>query len=359
MEKTRKIIHIDMDAFYASVEQRDDPSLRGKPVIVGGTPAQRGVVAACSYEARKFGIRSAMPSATALRLCPQAILKAPRFSAYEHVSRQINRIFRQYTALVEPLSLDEAYLDVTENNKKETSATRIAVEIKKRIFERTSLTASAGVSYNKFLAKTASGYKKPDGLTVITPEKAQEFIDRLDISSFYGVGPATEKKMRQLGINSGSDLRQKKRIFLQEHFGKSGDFFYFLSRGIDERPVEPGQERKSYGRENTFPSDIRDRGEIVRQLKLISDELSDWQLANRISARTVTLKVKYHDFVSITRSCTPGFPVSGKDAVYEQVLKLLKKTQAGIKPIRLLGISLSGLNENQNSPHKGQMKLNF
>jgi DNA polymerase-4 len=357
---TRKIIHIDMDAFYASVEQRDNPEYSGKPVIVGGTPQQRGVVAACSYEARKFGVRSAMPTAKALLLCPRAIVLPPRFGAYEHVSRQINRIFREYTTLVEPLSLDEAFLDVTINRRNQPSATRIAVEIKKRIKERTSLTASAGVSYNKFLAKVASGYKKPDGLTVVTPQQAQDFIDGLDIGQFYGVGRVTEQKMQKLGIKNGADLRKKDRAWLKGHFGKAGDFFYGLARGEDDRPVETGWERKSYGRETTFPKDINDLEEIKKNLAEISWEIGEWIKNGGWPARTVTLKIKYFDFKNVTRSVTLGEPVSTPAAIMDEAAKLLKKTDAGRVKIRLAGISLSNFaREGQQKENKGQLDLPF
>lgn len=349
-----------MDAFYASVEQRDTPEYMGKPVIVGGTPQQRGVVAACSYEARKFGIKSAMATATALRLCPAAILLPPRFDAYEHVSRHINKIFREYTNLVEPLSLDEAFLDVTINKRKEPSATRIARDIKKKILMRTKLTASAGVSYNKFLSKVASGFKKPDGLTVVTPDKAAEFIGKLHISQFYGVGKVTEKKMLELGIKNGKDLLALDKASLVRSFGRAGIFFYSLARGIDDRPVEPFWERKSLGKETTFPRDIGDLEEINRSLSELSGELDGWMTAKKLTAKTVTLKLKYHDFKSITRSVTMEKPVSKSRDIMAAISGLLKKTEAGKIKIRLAGISLSNLTGTDIKPDKnGQLDLPF
>ena len=250
--RSRKIIHIDMDAFYASVEQRDNPELRGKPVAVGGS-WERGVVAAASYEARKFGVHSAMPSVTAKRRCPDLIFVKPRFDAYKEISEQIRQIFAEYTPIIEPLSLDEAYLDVTENLKGMISATRIAEQIRATIRAETELTASAGVSYNKFLAKLASDYRKPDGLFVITPEMGPGFVETLPVRQFHGVGPATAKKMKQLGIDTGLDLRAQSPAFLQRYFGKMGSYYYWAARGIDERPVRADRIRKSIGVENTFP----------------------------------------------------------------------------------------------------------
>ncbi len=360
MNEFRKIIHIDMDAFYASVEQRDNPEYRGKPVIVGGTPQQRGVVAACSYEARKFGIKSAMSTAKALLLCPKAILLPPRFGAYEHASRHINKIFREYTDLVEPLSLDEAFLDVTANKRKEPLATKIAKDIKRKIYIRTKLTASAGVSYNKFLAKVASGFKKPDGLTVVTPEKAPDFIGKLRIVDFYGVGQVTEKKMINLGIKTGADLKKQTKEFLAKHFGKAGSFFYDLARGIDDRPVEPDWERKAIGKETTFSHDIDDKTEMMRILTELAWEIEEWMKNNRQKAKTVTLKVKYFDFQGITRSITLPSPVYKSKDIMDQMPSLLKKTDAGKKKIRLLGISLSGLlNMDATAPKSGQLDLPF
>jgi DNA polymerase-4 len=349
-----------MDAFYASVEQRDNPEYIGKPVIVGGTPQQRGVVAACSYEARKFGIHSAMSSAKALLLCPSVILLPCRFGAYEHVSRQINKIFREYTPLVEPLSLDEAFLDVTGNKRKEPSATRIAQDIKRRIFQRTKLTASAGVSYNKFLAKVASGFGKPDGLTVVTPHTSSEFISKLHISQFYGVGKVTERKMIKLGINSGKDLGQKDMSFMVKNFGSAGSFFYNLARGIDERPVEPDWERKSLGKEITFSKDLDDIQEILSHLAQLSCELEAYLKKDKISAKTITLKIKYHDFKSITRSITLSKYMNTAKEIMKEISGLLMKTETGKIKIRLAGISMSNFDkDNMKTEKNGQLDLPF
>ena len=299
----RKIIHIDMDAFYASVEQRDNPELRGKPVAVGGSQA-RGVVAAASYEARKFGVRSAMPSVTAKRKCPDLIFVKPRFDVYKAVSLQIREIFAEYTPLIEPLSLDEAYLDVTENLKGIVSATWIAEEIRARIRAETELTASAGVSYNKFLAKLASDHNKPDGLFVITPEMGPAFVETLPVRKFHGIGPATARKMEQLGIRTGLDLKAQTLAFLQQHFGKAGSYYYWAARGIDERPVRADRIRKSVGAENTFPADLFTYEAARDQLRDIIDKV--WAHCERSGTRgrTVTLKIKFANFRQITRSRT-------------------------------------------------------
>src|SRR5437870_4342678 len=286
----RKIIHIDMDAFYASVEQRDDPELRGKPVAVGGS-RERGVVAAASYEARAFGVHSAMPSITAKRKCPDLIFVKPRFDAYKAISLQIREIFAGYTPIIEPLSLDEAYLDVTENLKGIPSATQIAEEIRAKIRAEIELTASAGVSYNKFLAKLASDHRKPDGLFVITPKMGPSFVETLPVRKFHGVGPATAKKMELLGIKTGLDLRAQTLDFLQQRFGKAGSYYYWVARGIDERPVRADRIRKSIGAENTFPDDLF-------SYEPARDALQE------IIGRTVTLKVKFANFQVITRSRT-------------------------------------------------------
>ncbi len=330
-----------MDAFYASVEQRERPELKGKPIIVGGRPQDRGVVATCSYEARKFGIHSAMASSQALRLCPKAVLIEPRFDLYEKASSEINEIFHEYTDLVEPLSLDEAYLDVTENKKGMPLAYRIAKEIKRKIYEKTGLTASAGVSFNKFIAKVASGFKKPDGLTVVVPEDAESFIAKLPIGSFYGVGKVTEKRMLELGIKNGADLKGKTIEELTEYFGKGGEWFYNLARGIDESPVQPYYERKSIGREVTLPKDILDRMEIEELLEDLSFEVERILKSYGTEGRTITLKIKYFDFKQITRSVSLPEPVSGAAIIFREVKKLLDKTEAGEKRIRLAGISVS------------------
>jgi DNA polymerase-4 len=339
----RKIIHIDMDAYYASVEQRNNPGLRGKPVIVGGDPKSRGVVASCSYEARKYGIHSAMSSSKAFRLCPHAVFISGNFDEYIAVSKQIRNIFHDYTDIVEPLSLDEAYLDVTENNINCASATFIAQKIRKRIFQETGLTASAGVSFNKFLAKVASDYRKPDGITVITPDIADSFIDSLPIGKFYGIGKVTEQKMIDLGIKTGADLKQIPRDNLIKLFGKAGGYFYAIAHGLDDRPVEPNYTRKSIGKEITLESDIDDRERMTSVLKSLSLRVAEYLEENQTKGKTITLKVKYADFTSITRSITIGGPVDDADIILMHAENLLGKTEAGIKKVRLLGISISNL----------------
>src|SRR4030081_2706548 len=299
----RKVIHIDMDAFYASVEQRDNPELRGQPVAVGG-PQERGVVAAASYEARKFGVHSAMPPVIAKRKCPDLVFVKPRFDAYKAVSLQIRNIFAEYTPIIEPLSLDEAYLDVSQNRKGMVSATWIAEEVRARIRAETQLTASAGVSYNKFLAKLASDHRKPDGLFVITPEMGPEFVETLPVRKFHGVGPATAKKMERLGIATGLDLRAQPLSFLQQHFGKAGSYYYWAARGVDERPVRADRIRKSVGAENKFPADLFTYEAARDALREIVNKV--WGYCERagIRGRTVTLKVKFANFRQITRSRT-------------------------------------------------------
>ena len=346
MQPIRKIIHIDMDAFYASVEQRDRPEFKGKPVIVGGDPKSRGVVAACSYEARKFGVHSAMPAATAYRLCPDAVFIRSRFDVYRAVSAQIREIFYEYTDLVEPLSLDEAFLDVTENYKGMPSATLIARELKKKIFQKTGgLTSSAGVSFNKFLAKVASDINKPDGITVITPEVADEFIDTLPIRKFFGVGKVTEEKMLNLGITNGADLKKYKKEQLIQIFGKSGRYFYDIAHGLDERPVEPNRIRKSIGKETTFSEDIDDTDRMIEILDDIAVRLENSLIKREAKGRTITLKVKYFDFQSITRSVTIDEPADNAGVIMKHIRPLLSKTEAGKKKVRLLGISVSNFDD--------------
>lgn len=359
MNSYRKIIHIDMDAFYASVEQRDNPELRGKPVIVGGDPGRRGVVAACSYEARASGIHSAMSSSLAQKLCPDAIFVRPRFGVYQEVSDQIMEIFLEYTDNVEPLSLDEAYLDVTENKKGLESSTQIAHEIKEKIMERTGLSASAGVSYNKFLAKAASEYRKPDGLTVIPPSQAHAFIDQLPIGKFYGVGKVTEKKMRTLGIRTGADLKKVSREELVRVFGKSGEYFFSIARGCDDRPVEPEQKRKSLGKEVTLYEDITDMETILRILGSLAQKISLILQANDMKGRTIILKIKYHDFKSITRSITIHENVNRPDIIFRLASGLLKETLAGQKKIRLLGITIANFTQARSRRRFYQLLLPF
>jgi DNA polymerase IV len=338
----RKIVHIDMDAFYASVEQRDNPELRGKPVAVGGSEA-RGVVAAASYEARKFGVRSAMPSVIAKRKCPDLIFVKPRFDAYKAISLQIRSIFAEYTPLIEPLSLDEAYLDVTENLKGIVSATWIAEEVRARIRAETQLTASAGISYNKFLAKLASDHRKPDGLFVITPEMGPVFVETLPVRRFHGVGPATAKKMEQLGIKIGLDLKTQSLASLQQHFGKAGSYYYWAARGIDERPVRANRVRKSVGAENTFPIDLFTYEAAQDQLRDIIDTVWDHCERSGTRGRTITLKVKFANFRQITRSRTGEVAITTRSELEQLGNALLAPLFPVTKGIRLLGISLSSL----------------
>jgi DNA polymerase IV len=339
---SRKIIHVDMDAFYASVEQRDNPELRGKPVAVGGA-AERGVVAAASYEARQFGVRSAMPSVTARRRCPDLIFVKPRFDVYRAVSLEIRAIFAEYTPLIEPLSLDEAYLDVTENRKGIASATRIAEEIRARIRADTALTASAGVSYNKFLAKLASDHRKPDGLFVITPRMGPDFVAALPVRKFHGVGPATEATMARLGIKTGLDLRGQSLDVLQRQFGKIGPYYYWAARGIDERPVRADRERKSVGAENTFAADLFAWEAASDALREIAGKVWRHCEGAHVRGRTVTLKVKYANFRIVTRSRTNEMPVSSRGELEAQGAALLEPLFPVERGIRLLGISLSSL----------------
>ncbi len=338
----RKIIHIDMDAFFASCEQRDFPALRGKPVAVGGL-GERGVVAAASYEARTFGVRSAMPSSRARRLCPDLIFVPHRFEVYRAVSNQIRAIFLDYTPLVQPLSLDEAYLDVTDNRVSEPSATLIAEEIRARIKADTGLTASAGVSYNKFLAKIASDINKPDGICVITPKQGPDFVAALPVRKFYGVGPATAAKMERLGIVTGEDLRAKDRQFLDRSFGKSGGYYYWASRGIDHRPVNPNQERKSIGSETTFGTDLTTAEACMAELRPLIASVARHCAKRDIAGRTITLKLRYADFKTVTRSRTISVATADPDEI-ERIIAALLATVCPLRQgVRLLGATLSGL----------------
>jgi DNA polymerase IV len=340
--RQRKIIHIDMDAFYASVEQRDNPALRGKPVAVGGS-RERGVVAAASYEARKFGVRSAMASVTAKGKCPELIFVRPRFDVYRAVSHQIRAIFAEYTHLIEPLSLDEAYLDVTENLKAMPSATEIAEEIRARIRAETSMTASAGVSYNKFLAKMASDERKPDGLFVITPKMGAAFVESLPVGKFHGIGPVTAAKMEDLGIHNGGDLRGQTLSFLQQHFGKAGPFYFSLARGIDERPVCADRVRKSIGAETTFHADLFSAEEARAALEPLIDKVWSYCEGSTIRGRTATLKAKFADFQQITHSRTLDHPAESRAVLGELVGALLEPLFPVSKGIRLLGVMMSSL----------------
>ena len=338
----RKIIHVDMDAFYASVEQRDNPDLRGKPVAVGGSRA-RGVVAAASYEARKFGVQSAMPSVTARRKCPDLIFVQPRFDVYKEVSLQVRAIFAEHTAIIEPLSLDEAYLDVTENLQGITSAKEIAERIKAQIRAETQLTASAGVSYNKFLAKLASDCRKPDGLFVITPEMGSSFVEALPVERFHGVGPATAARMKELGIFTARDLRAKDEAFLLKHFGKAGGHFYCICRGIDQRPVLPNRARKSVGAENTFSRDLTSLDDMRAELGPLVDKVWHYCQTTGVRGRTVTIKVKFADFHIITRSRSRAAPISDCSTLASISAELLAAQFPMRKGVRLLGVSLSSL----------------
>jgi DNA polymerase-4 len=343
MPLSRKIIHIDMDAFYASVEQRDCPELRGLPVIVGGPPKSRGVVAACSYEARAFGVHSAMPSVRAQQLCPQAVFLRPRMARYQEVSSQIMALFRRYTPLVEPLSVDEAFLDVTDNLLGEPSATRIAQAIRAAIGEATGLSASAGVSYNKFLAKIASGHNKPNGITVIPPDQAKTFIAALPIGKFYGVGRVTEQKMLDRSIRTGADLLRFSRQEMVALFGKTGHFFYEIARGQDLRPVEPVRVRKSIGSETTFAEDILDYARLSAELYQIVSQVARVLAQKQTGGRTLSLKVRYSDFTTITRSCTTVQGFFSVADILASLPRLLAATEAGRRKIRLLGVTVANL----------------
>ncbi len=359
MSEQRKIIHVDMDAFFAAVEQRDNPQLRGKPVIVGGDPNSRGVVATCSYEARKFGIHSAMAASKAYRLCPQAVFVRPHFDAYRAVSQQIRAIFADYTELIEPLSLDEAFLDVSTNKTFSGSATLIAQQILHRIHQQTGLTASAGVSYNKFLAKVASDCNKPHGLTVITPQQADAFIAQLPIRRFFGVGKVTEKKMQSLGIKTGADLRNYNRFELQQLFGKSGDYYYQISRGIDLRPVTPNRIRKSIGKETTLQEDIDDCDLMLEILNSLALRIEAIAANYNTRAGTVTLKLKFADFRQTTLSHSPPQAVNDADAIMAIITPLLHDSDAGQDKVRLLGITLSNLDLEKALPPSRQLLLPF
>ncbi|SDR89502.1 DNA polymerase-4 [Gillisia sp. Hel1_33_143] len=349
----RKIIHVDMDAFYASVEQLDNPELVGKPIAVGGS-AERGVVAAASYEARKFGVRSAMSSIIAKRNCPDLIFVKPRFERYKEVSTQIREIFLEYTDLVEPLSLDEAYLDVTENKKGNPSATLIAKEIRAKIKEKTGLNASAGISINKFIAKIASDHNKPNGQKTVHPEEIEEFLEKLQIRKFHGVGKVTAEKMYQFGIFNGFDLKQKSEEFLTEHFGKSGAHYYKVVRGIHLSEVKPDRIRKSLGAERTFDTNISSEIFMLERLQNISEEIEKRLKKGKVAGKTVTLKIKYSDFSQQTRSKTLSYFISDKDLILETAKELLYQEKMK-ESVRLLGITLSNLNTGKDE-EKGNNK---
>jgi DNA polymerase-4 len=356
----RRILHIDMDAFYASVEQRDDPFLRGQPVVVGGDPSKRGVVAAASYEARAFGIHSAMPMARAVRLCPSLVIVPPDFTKYRDVSRQVFELFRSVTPLVEPLSLDEAYLDVTENSWNEPLATPTARRLKAEIRARTGLTASAGVAPNKFLAKIASGWQKPDGLTVIAPERVERFLQKLPVDALWGVGPVTARKLRDHGIARLVDVRTADQALLRSVVGGYAESLVQMSKGIDDRPVTPDRPWKSSGSENTFPVDLTDVDEIRRQIEGMARSSARWLTRQELLARTVTIKVRYSDFTTITRSHSERPATRDERALVSRALTLLDRTEAGRRPVRLLGVSvhnLSGASETATAAPAGPSPL--
>jgi DNA polymerase-4 len=335
----RRILHIDMDAFYASVEQRDEPSLRGRPVAVGGRPDRRGVVAAASYEARAFGVRSAISMARAVRLCPSLVVVPPDFARYKAASTAVFAIFREVTPLVEPLSLDEAYLDVTENAWNEPLATTVARRVKDRIRADTSLTASAGVAPNKFLAKIASGWKKPDGLTVISPDRVEPFLQRLPVDALWGVGPVTARRLRARGIERLVDVRAVDTDDLRKTVGSLADWLRQLANGIDEREVQPNRESKSSGTENTYPQDLTDPGVIRQETATMAADAVTWLIRRSLRARTITIKVRYSDFTTITRSHTAA-PTREEADLVARAIQLLERTEAGRRPVRLLGVSV-------------------
>ncbi|MBD8389709.1 DNA polymerase IV [Dysgonomonas sp. BGC7] len=353
----RKIIHIDMDAFYASIEQRDNADYRGKPLAVGYA-GPRGVVAAASYEARRYGVRSAMASKTALRKCPHLIFVPTRFDVYRSVSRQIMSIFHEYTDLVEPLSLDEAFLDVTENFMNISSATQIAQEIKQKIFETTGLTASAGVSFNKLLAKIASDQNKPNGLFVVKPKTAEKFIETLKVEQFFGVGKVTARRMHELGIYTGWDLKQRSEQELIGVFGKAGHIYYLNARAIDDRPVESERIRKSISSETTFDRDIDNVDELAVELDTVAKDAFEDIAKKRFSGRTITLKIKYADFKIITRSKTFSMPVSDYEMFYKTGFDLLKTVDLTPK-VRLIGLGLKNNEDEINWSNAVQLRINF
>jgi len=358
----RKIIHVDMDAFYASVEQLDNPELKGKPIAVGGSE-KRGVVSAASYEARTFGVKSAMSGIQAKRNCPELIFVKPRFDRYHEISKKIRAIFYDYTDLVEPLSLDEAYLDVTHNKKGNPSATLIAKEIRERIFKEIGLTASAGISINKFIAKIASDYNKPNGQKTVNPEEVNAFLELLDIRKFYGVGKVTAEKMYQLGIFTGKDLKSKSEAYLESHFGKSGAYYYAVVRGIHNSDVKPNRVRKSLAAEHTFNENLSSEIFMLERLDQITNEVSRRLKKTSVAGKTVTLKIKYSDFTLHTRSKTLHYYISDKDLIFETAKDLLFQEKLS-NSVRLLGISMSNLNtETKNIlEHKSvsvQLKFEF
>jgi len=346
-----------MDAFYASVEQRDKPELRGLPVAVGGTPDQRGVVAAASYEARAFGVRSAIPMSRAVRLCPSLVIVRPDFARYRAASQAVFAVFRRVTPLVEPLSLDEAYLDVTENVWGERLGQTVAQRIKKEIRDATGLTASAGVAPNKFLAKIASGWKKPDGLTVIAPERVEQFLHKLPVDALWGVGPVTAKRLRERGIERLVDVRTADPALLREAVGSSIEWLRRLAEGVDDRPVEPNQAAKSAGTENTFTEDLTDIGEIRKEIDEMARDGAAWLGRKHLTCRTVTIKVRYDDFMTITRSHSTDQPTRDADEIATRAVALLERTEAGQRPVRLLGVSVHNLVDPREEPEWPSLPL--
>jgi DNA polymerase IV len=338
--RIRKIIHVDMDAFYASVEQRDDATLKGKPVAVGH-PAKRGVVAAASYEARAFGVRSAMPSIIAARKCAELVFVPPRFDVYREVSKQVQAIFKDYTPLVEPLSLDEAYLDVTDNLRGIPTAWETAKQIRARIYEQTSLTASAGISGNKFLAKLASDYRKPNGQFAIMPDQAEAFVATLAVAKFHGIGPKTTARMHALGIETGVDLRRQTLDFLQRNFGKAGNWYYNIARGQDDRPVQADRERKSSGSETTFSEDLTDPVQIEAGVIAMADDVWAWCEKVNARGRTVTVKIKWADFQISTRSRSTETTIQTREKLHQLALGLIRSAFPLPKGIRLVGVMVS------------------
>ena len=358
----RKIIHVDMDAFYASVEQMDHPELRGKPLAVGGS-GKRGVISAASYEARKFGVKSAMSGNLAIKLCPELIFVRPNFERYTEISKKIRKIFYDFTDLVEPLSLDEAYLDVTQNKKGNPSASQIAQEIRQRIFDEVGLTASAGISINKFVAKIASDYNKPNGQKTVNPEEVIEFLEVLDIRKFYGIGKVTAEKMYQKGIFTGKDLKTKSAEYLEKHFGKSGKSYYYIVRGIHNSEVKPHRIRKSLAAERTFHDNLTSEVFMLEKLEHIAEEVAKRLEKSKVAGKTITLKIKYSDFTLQTRSKTLPYYVSDKFVILDTAKNLLYQDTLN-ESVRLLGISLSNLNtETKKKPENKsvsvQLKFEF
>jgi DNA polymerase-4 len=357
----RKILHIDMDAFYASVEQRDNPALRGKPVAVGGDPTTRGVVAAASYEARTFGVRSAIPMSRAVRLCPSLVIVRPDFQKYRAVSQQVFALYREVTPLVEPLSLDEAYLDVTENSWGEPLGVNVAKRLKAAIKDATRLTASAGVAPNKFLAKIASGWKKPDGLTVVAPERMEKFLEGLPVDALWGVGPVTAAKLREHGIDKLTDVRARSQADLEAVVGSLAPWLIDLAHGRDERRVEPNRPSKSASSERTYANDLSGMSEIRQEVEKMARDVAGWLRKRAITARTVTIKVRYDDFTTITRSQSTPQMTDDPDAIATRALALLAKTEAGARPVRLLGVGVHNLStdEEEAEAESAELRLPF